>query len=120
MFSKRALKIFLIGLVAFALATVTYAYAAQNTMPASIKIGDNSGAISGFDVTNIAYTMDSASPANITAVTFDLDAPATTVRAGLNSSALVACGNGGSGNHWTCGVSGSVNAANTLYIAAAQ
>jgi hypothetical protein len=71
MFMKRALKVLIIGIIVFALATVTYAFAAANTVNNS-NAGDGSGTISGYNITAIAYTLDGSNPANITKLTFTL------------------------------------------------
>jgi hypothetical protein len=120
MFIKRTLKVALIGLLAFSLATVAYAYAASNTVPDG-KAGDGSGTITGYNVTNVVYTQDSGNPVNITAVAFDLDAAATSVKVRLiTAGALQACTNP-SGTHWTCAISGvTVTAADTLEVVASQ
>lgn len=69
----RYLAIFAIVLI---LAGATYAFAAANTVPAS-KAGDGSGAISGYTVSVIHYTLNGTNPATIDTVTFTLDtAPA--------------------------------------------
>lgn len=121
MFIKRALKVFFIGIAAFALATVAYAYAASNTFDSIPLAGDGSGTISGYNVSSVTYTLDSNNPASITAVAFDLDAAATTVRVGLvDGGSLFNCSTGG-GNHWTCAITGvTVNAADELTVIAAQ
>ncbi len=119
MFLKRAIKIFFIGLVAFALATVTYAYAASNTVPGG-RAGDGSGTISGYTISGVTYTLDSNNPVNITQVQLTLDAGATTVKVRLVSGGtLFSCGGGPT--TWTCAISGvTVSAANALEVVAAQ
>ncbi len=119
MFIKRAARILLIGLVAFALATVTYAYAASNTVPAG-KAGDGSAAISGYTVSNVAYTLDSSNPVNITAVAFTLDAGATTAKVRLvTGGTLFNCSGGPTS--WSCAITGvTVTAANSLEVVASQ
>jgi hypothetical protein len=82
-------------------AVAAYAFTATNTVQAS-QAGDGSGAITGYDVTNVAYTL-AADPANIASWSFDLDAAAGTVQSKLDStsSTYTSCTNP-SGNHWTC------------------
>lgn len=55
-----ALAIFAVGGAAFT---------AVNTVPQT-SAGEGAGTISGFTVTNIAYTLDAANPPNINTVTF--------------------------------------------------
>jgi hypothetical protein len=68
--------------VAFAasLALATYAFTASNTIPGT-KAGKGEGAITGYTVSAIAYTLSTSNPANIDSVAFTLDASATTVKA---------------------------------------
>jgi len=119
MFFKRVIKVFLIGMAAFILATITYAYAASNTVPAG-KAGSGSGAITGYTVSNVTYTLDSNNPVNITAVAFTLDAGATTAKVRLVTGGTLFPCTGGPTN-WTCTISGvTATAANNLEVDAAQ
>ncbi|HXG76862.1 MAG TPA: hypothetical protein VNJ53_09860 [Gaiellaceae bacterium] len=71
--------------VALALALATYAFTASNVVPAS-KAGKGEGAISGFVVSAVTYTLSASNPANIDSVSFTLDSTATTVKAKLVQS----------------------------------
>ncbi len=119
MFFKRAIRILLIGLIAFSLATVTYAYAATNTVPAG-RAGAGSGTITGYSISGVTYTLDSNNPVNITRVDFSLDAGAATVKVRLvTGGTLFNCSGGPTA--WWCTISGvTVSAANTLEVVAAQ
>lgn len=106
MFSKSALKVFLIAIVIFSFTTVAYASAAANIVPGS-KAGDGSGPISGYTVTAIHYNLNST-PSTIDSVTFTLNsAPVagSTIKIKLvaagstwysctNIAAAVTCNNG--------------------------
>jgi hypothetical protein len=75
------------------------ALTAANTVPAS-KAGDGSGAISGYVVSNVHYSLNAADPSRIDQVTFSLDsvpAPASTIKIKLESAAITwyACTNVG-------------------------
>ena len=121
MFSKNALKVSLIILVAFALATVTYAYANTNTVPASTA-GDGAGAISGYTVTNIVYTLDAANPANINKVAFTLNVAATVAQVSVTGAApYQSCVIAG-GTNVTCtfGTEPTVLSATSLQVIATQ
>ena len=83
---------------AAALALATFAFTASNTVPAS-KAGKGEGAISGYAVSSVAYTLSSSSPANIDSVAFTLNAAATTVKAKVVASA----------GYTDCTVAGGVN-----------
>jgi hypothetical protein len=59
------------------------------------------GAISGYTVSNVAYTLG-ATPTNLAAVTFTLDKAAGTVKAQVQSGgSWYSCSNT-SGNNWSC------------------
>jgi hypothetical protein len=55
------------------IAMAGFGFAAANTVPES-GAGDGEGDISGYTVSNIDYTLSSADPSVISAVSFDLDA----------------------------------------------
>jgi hypothetical protein len=60
---------------AAALALATYAFTASNTVPGS-KAGKGEGVISGYTVSNVAYTLATSNPANIDSVAFTLSGAA--------------------------------------------
>jgi len=99
--SRRRRRIAVIIAAAAALAFAAFAYTAANTVPAT-RAGDGAGAITGYTVTNIAYQLEAASPANIESASFDLDAAAGTVQASVVlGGPLTACTNT-AGNSWSC------------------
>lgn len=55
-----------------ALSLSVYGVTGANTVPAT-RAGAGSGGITGYTVSNVAYTLNAANPQNIDAVTFDLD-----------------------------------------------
>ena len=55
-----------------ALATVAYAAAAANTVPAG-KVGDGANTISGFVISGVHYTLNAVDPTNIDQVDFEVD-----------------------------------------------
>jgi len=120
--SRRRRRTAVIIAVAAALAFAAYAFTAANTVPSS-QAGDGSGTISGYTVSNIAYTLDSTNAANIESVAFTLDAAATTVKAKVvaASSTYTDCSNTG-GNNWSCDIEPdpSVLAADELRVIAVQ
>jgi hypothetical protein len=67
---------------AAALALGAYAFTASNVVPGS-KAGKGEGAISGYTVSAVAYTLATSNPANIDKVAFTLSGAATTVKAKL-------------------------------------
>jgi hypothetical protein len=93
----------LIGMTATVIVVAggSYAFTASNTVPAT-QAGQGTGTVSGYAVTSVGYTLNSANPANIDAVTFTINpATATTVKAQLvaagswysctNTSGAVSC-----------------------------
>jgi archaellin len=89
------------ALAAVLVAAGAYAFTASNTVPGS-NAGSGSGTISGYAVSNVAYTLDS-DPSKIDAVTLTLDKTAGTVKIQLDTVAgdWYACTNT-SGNDWSC------------------
>ena len=72
---KRRLRLALVALLAFLLGTTAFAYAANITFNGASNAGaagEGAGTISGYDVTNVKYTLDNNDPANITGVSFAL------------------------------------------------
>jgi hypothetical protein len=70
-----------VGVVFMIAATIlagSYAFTAANTVPAS-KAGDGSGAVTGYTVSNVHYTLNGTDPSKIDAVSFTLN---TAVAAG--------------------------------------
>ena len=83
-------------------AVAAYAFTATNTVPAT-RAGDGTGAITGYTVSGVAYTLDAANPANIASWAFDLDAASTSVRSKLvTASAVYTTCVHGAAFHWTC------------------
>jgi hypothetical protein len=72
-------------ILALGVACGVYAYAATNTVPTS-NAGSGSGTISGYTVSNIAYTLNSTTPTNLDQVAFSITpTTTTTVKAQLAS-----------------------------------
>jgi hypothetical protein len=98
--SRRKRRLAVIVAVAAALAFAAFAFTATNNVPGSYA-GDGSGAISGYNVSSIAYQLEAANPENIDSVTFTLDANAGTVHARVVPAAAYTACTGGPTN-WTC------------------
>jgi hypothetical protein len=82
MHMRKPVRLAVVVAFATALALATYAYTAANVVPGS-KAGKGEGAISGYTVSGIAYTLNASNPATIDSVAFTLNAAATTVKAKL-------------------------------------
>ena len=103
----RAIQILLTAFVMVLIASTTYAFAAENTvLPATA--GEGASAVSGYDVTNIAYSLNAGDPTRIDIVSFSLNASAGTVRIKLNDSGSTwyNC-TALSGNAWACNTAGA-------------
>jgi hypothetical protein len=97
MFRVRRRMVLVVAFAA-ALALATYAFTASNTVPAT-KAGKGEGAISGYTVSAVAYSLAS-NPANIDSVAFTLNSAATSVKAKLVQ---------GSSTYTNCAVSGGTS-----------
>ena len=116
---RRAIIVFSF---AAAIALATFAFTASNVVPGT-KAGKGEGTISGYTVSNVAYTLAASSPANIDSVAFTLSAAATTVKAKLvqASSTYTSCSVTG-GTSVTCDFSPDVAvlSADELSVVAVQ
>ena len=112
-----------VGLVATVLAAGAYAYTNSNTVSAG-HAGDGTGVISGYKVTGVQYTLNSADPTLIEGVSFTLDAAASTVRASINGGGYAVCTstNAPTDTTWDCALpdSAGVAAATDLTVVAAS
>ena len=109
-------------LFAVLIGAATFAAAASNTVPTS-RAGDGNGAIGGYTVTNVSYTLSASDPSVIDLWTFDLNASASVVKSKVvaSSSMYVNCTNT-SGTTWQCdpAANPTVLAANQLDVIAVQ
>lgn len=115
----RNFKVIMIVLVVVVLAGSAYAFADANTVPTT-KAGSGAGAISGYTVSSVTYTLNSSDPSQLDAVNFTLDAAATTVKIKLVAagSTWYSCTNS-LNNDWTCDTTGaSVEAMDELTVVA--
>src|SRR5262245_62163035 len=116
--SRRATAV----LFAVLIGAATFAAAASNTVPTS-RAGDGANTISGYTVTNVAYTLSASTPSEIDLWTFDLNAAASVVKSKVvsGSATYVNCTNTG-GLSWQCDptTNPTVLAANQLDVIAVQ
>lgn len=92
---NRSLKLATALLIVLVLSMAIYAFAAANTVPAS-SAGDGSGAISGYTISAIHYTLNATNPGNIDSVTFTLStAPAagSTIKITVDGTNWYSCTN---------------------------
>ena len=120
MFAKNVLKVVVVVIIALSITSVAYAYAASNTVPATTA-GDGQGTISGYTVTNVVYTLGASDPSTISAVSFTLNAPASVVKVSLTGAAPYTNCTAGTGNNFSCTLTGqTVTAATSLRVIATQ
>ncbi|HAV76587.1 MAG TPA: hypothetical protein DCX53_04455 [Anaerolineae bacterium] len=81
----RNFKILFVVFAIVAISVTAYAFAAANTVP-DTKAGDGLGAVSGYNVTSVVYTLNGADPSTLDEVSFDLGAAAAQVQVQLVSS----------------------------------
>lgn len=120
---NRSIRVFGTMLLLFVLATATYAFTANNTFSGDNQAGQGVGVISGYEASNISYTLDSGDPSSIASVTFTLDGAATDVRARINTTAAdgawaTCTPEGVVTDRWDCAATQSVNPANELEVVA--
>jgi hypothetical protein len=108
--------------VALLIGAATFALAASNTVPTS-RAGDGNGAITGYTVTNVSYSLLASDPSLIDLWTFDLNAAASVVKSKVvaSSTTYVNCTNT-SGTTWQCdpATNPTVLSANQLDVIAHQ
>ncbi len=120
---KRVLRPRSLGMLVLALvlAAAVYGFAAANIVPAS-SVGDGSGAISGYTISGIVYTLNSdGNPADIDAVGFTLSATATSAYVSFDGgTSWTSCAIAGGTSVSCTGLNESVASANTLRVVSAN
>lgn len=117
----RRLRVLLVLVIALLIGAGTYAFAATNTVPGT-QAGSGSGAISGYTVSAVAYSLNATNPQNIDTVAFTI-APtsAGTVKIQLASGgAWYSCTNttGSVSCNTTVGTQATVSPATQLTVVA--
>ncbi|MBK9928022.1 MAG: hypothetical protein IPP66_22350 [Anaerolineales bacterium] len=83
----RNFKVLLIAFAVLVLAASSYAFAAAITGIPDSKAGTGSGTVTGYVVSNVAYTFNTSDPTLLDQVDFTLDATATSVKIQVNTVA---------------------------------
>lgn len=111
----------LIAALAAAVGAASYAFTATNTVP-DTHAGVGSGTISGFTITNVAYTMNAADGDKLDQVAFTIDSNTANVKIRLTAAGTwYACTNSsGSVTCDTTSPQATVTAADELTVAAAD
>ena len=107
--------------IAAIVAPAAYAFTAANTVPAS-SAGSGSGAISGYTVSNVAYTLNASNPQNVDQVAFTISPTTGTVKVQVVSGgSWYACTNtAGSVTCATTSPQATAVGVNQLTVVAAQ
>jgi hypothetical protein len=118
---RRRNRYFLAAVAAAVVAPAAYAFTAANTVPAS-SAGSGSGAISGYTVSSVSYTLNGANPQNVDQVAFTISPTSGTVKAQVVSGgSWYACTNSaGSVTCATTSPQATAAAVNQLTVVAAQ
>lgn len=103
MFRKVSAKSFGLAIIILVLGAAIYGLAASNTVPAT-SAGDGEGAISGYTISNIKYTLNSSDPSLIDMVQFDTTGTPATVKIKLvdAGSTWYDCTAGAGAYDWDC------------------
>lgn len=93
------MRLLLVVVAAGAIAGGAYAFTAANTVPSSTA-GAGSGTVSGYTVTNIHYSLDATTPANVDSLTFTISPAIPSASSGkvIVQAALTT----GGPNNYTC------------------
>jgi hypothetical protein len=96
----RRTRSIVIGVVAVVVvAGGAYAFTASNTVPATVA-GAGTGAVSGYTVTNVDYTTNTTTPANIDSLKFTISPAIPSTGAG--KVVIAAALSTGGPNNYTC------------------
>jgi hypothetical protein len=119
---RRRRRFVIVALLAIAIGAAAFAYAATNTVPGS-NAGAGSGTISGYTISNVAYTLNSTTPTNLDQVAFSIS-PTTTstlkVQLAAGGSWYTCANAAGSATCNTTSPQATVAAATQLTVVAAQ
>ena len=98
------------------LSTIAYAFAASITVPGT-NAGSGAGAVGGYVISDIEYTLNAGNHANLDSVDITLNTAATYVEARITGTGTwVTCSGGPT--DWSCPVGGTVLAADNLQVLA--
>ncbi len=117
----KSLKVLFAVFAIVAISVASYAFAAANTVPAT-KAGDGSGAVSGYTITSVEYTLNGTDPSTLDSVSFDVGAAAAQVEVQLvaTTGSWYSC-TLGTGTVWSCTTTGlDVSTIDQLRVVAAS
>ncbi len=70
---KMRLRLIALVILALVLSAAVYGFANANSMPADSYAGDGQVAVSGFTISNIHYSLNATTPANVDEISFTLN-----------------------------------------------
>ena len=99
----------LAALAIFAVVAMSaFGFAAGNTFSGQNRAGNGTDGISGFNVSNIHYSLQAGNGAYLDGVSFDLNQPASEVQVRFDAGSWITCGaSGGVNNAVNCAVPAS-------------
>ena len=116
----KNLRVLFVIVAVLAIAVASYAFAAANTVPAT-KAGDGSGAVSGYTITSVVYTLNGTDPSTLDSVSLDVGAAATQVEVQLVASGSWYACTLDTGTVWECTTTGlNVSTIDQLRVVAAS
>ena len=128
-FIQYRFRILTLVILLLVLGTATYGFAASNTVPDGYA-GEGQGAISGYEVYNVKYTLNSGNPLLFASVEFNLrdevsgaTVAASDVYAGINTGPVTwfHCDNTTSTTHeYYCPVTSAVTSAVVLHVSSVE
>lgn len=90
--SNRKRRLALAALLALIVSASAYAFTATNTFTGAVNnAGDGTGAISGFNVDEVHYTIDAVDPTLMSDVQIVLNAPASDARVRVDANPWTTC-----------------------------
>ena len=118
---RKRNRYLLAAAVAAVVAPAAYAFTAANTVPSS-SAGSGAGAISGYTVSSVSYTLNATNPQNVDQVAFTISPTSGTVKVQVVSGgSWYACTNSsGSVTCATTSPQATAAAVNQLTVVAAQ
>jgi len=127
---KNKFRILALLILVLVLGAATYGFAAANVVPDG-RAGEGEGAITGYQVVNVKYTLNVGNPLLFSRVQFDLVDPitgnpaaASDVYAGTGDSVptvtWVSCGAGSGGYDYDCLITSAVTSSISLHVSSVE
>lgn len=98
-----------------------FGFAADNNFGGQNRAGNGTDTISGYNITNISYSLQGSNPQYLDEVSFTLNQPASEVQVRFGAGTWTDCGASGAGNVVVCTIPNDtvlVQPADTLEVSA--